>query len=244
LRGARQLARSPSAVWLSLSAAWLCVFAIAGCASNPRASALEPVVIGADLSPDQGPAGRGGGLAEGPGIDALCPAPELGDVWTCSMHPQVRALQPGTCPICGMDLIEASGHPGPADQDPQLSEQAPADVAAIPAYAHVTPSGLGTCVLRAGFGARAPEPDERVEVMYVGWSTEGQLIDSTARRGPATMRPMQLIAGWREGLDHMVEGEVRRLWIPEELGYLGRPGVPLGMLVFDVYLLRVHAAPP
>ncbi|OEK03367.1 hypothetical protein BFP97_18370 [Roseivirga sp. 4D4] len=25
--------------------------------------------------------------------------------WTCSMHPQVRQSEPGTCPFCGMDLI-------------------------------------------------------------------------------------------------------------------------------------------
>ena len=26
-------------------------------------------------------------------------------VWTCSMHPQVRQSEPGSCPFCGMDLI-------------------------------------------------------------------------------------------------------------------------------------------
>lgn len=30
--------------------------------------------------------------------------------WTCSMHPQIRSNEPGSCPICGMDLI-------PLDQD-------------------------------------------------------------------------------------------------------------------------------
>lgn len=30
------------------------------------------------------------------------------DVWTCSMHPQVRQPRPGKCPICGMDLIPVS----------------------------------------------------------------------------------------------------------------------------------------
>lgn len=27
------------------------------------------------------------------------------EVWTCSMHPQIRQNEPGDCPICGMDLI-------------------------------------------------------------------------------------------------------------------------------------------
>jgi len=26
-------------------------------------------------------------------------------VWTCSMHPQIQLPEPGSCPICGMDLI-------------------------------------------------------------------------------------------------------------------------------------------
>ena len=30
---------------------------------------------------------------------------EAGEVWTCSMHPQVREEGPGPCPFCGMDLI-------------------------------------------------------------------------------------------------------------------------------------------
>jgi len=27
------------------------------------------------------------------------------EVWTCSMHPQIRQPKPGQCPLCGMDLI-------------------------------------------------------------------------------------------------------------------------------------------
>lgn len=30
-----------------------------------------------------------------------------GDMWTCSMHPQIMQPEPGSCPICGMDLIPA-----------------------------------------------------------------------------------------------------------------------------------------
>lgn len=33
-------------------------------------------------------------------------------IWTCSMDPQVRATEPGPCPICGMDLIPASNLEG------------------------------------------------------------------------------------------------------------------------------------
>ncbi len=30
---------------------------------------------------------------------------EKTEVWTCSMHPQIRMNEPGDCPICGMELI-------------------------------------------------------------------------------------------------------------------------------------------
>nr|MBS0038253.1 efflux RND transporter periplasmic adaptor subunit [Saprospiraceae bacterium] len=40
---------------------------------------------------------------------------ENGEVWTCSMHPQIRQDEPGICPICEMDLIPmesfSSDHP-------------------------------------------------------------------------------------------------------------------------------------
>lgn len=31
-----------------------------------------------------------------------------GEVWTCSMHPQIRMSKPGNCPICAMALIQAA----------------------------------------------------------------------------------------------------------------------------------------
>ncbi len=33
------------------------------------------------------------------------------DIWTCSMHPQIRLPSPGRCPICGMELIPVSKLP-------------------------------------------------------------------------------------------------------------------------------------
>ena len=42
--------------------------------------------------------------------DAGAPA-AAGQVWTCSMHPQVRLPAPGKCPICSMPLIPAKAAP-------------------------------------------------------------------------------------------------------------------------------------
>lgn len=46
-------------------------------------------------------------------------------VWTCSMHPQIRQNEPGDCPICGMDLIPVETTAGGEDIGSyQMSENA------------------------------------------------------------------------------------------------------------------------
>lgn len=120
---------------------------------------------------------------------------------------------------------------------------APPDVAAPPADAEKTASGLATKVLQAGKGEERPEPQDTVEVHYTGWTTDGKMFDSSVRRGrPATFGVKRVIPGWTEGLQLMAVGEKRRMWIPEELAYKGRPG-PQGMLVFDVELLDIKRGP-
>ncbi|MFZ6052964.1 efflux RND transporter periplasmic adaptor subunit [Halocola ammonii] len=42
---------------------------------------------------------------------------EEGEVWTCSMHPNVRKSEPGDCPICGMDLIKVDEQAAGLDPD-------------------------------------------------------------------------------------------------------------------------------
>lgn len=51
----------------------------------------------------------GGGQA--PGGDNHVHQEAVGQLWTCSMHPQIKKPGPGACPICGMDLIPVQTHP-------------------------------------------------------------------------------------------------------------------------------------
>ena len=119
---------------------------------------------------------------------------------------------------------------------------APADVAAPPADATVTPSGLASRVLEAGTGTQHPGPRSRVLVHYSGWTTDGKMFDSSVTRGEPAEFPLgNVIAGWTEGLQLMVVGEKRRFWIPEDLAYKGQGGAPAGMLVFDVELIRIES---
>jgi peptidylprolyl isomerase len=124
---------------------------------------------------------------------------------------------------------------------------APDDVAGPPADAHKTASGLALKVLTPGTGKDRPGPDDKVSVHYTGWTTDGKMFDSSVARGePASFRVSGVIKGWTEGLQLMTKGEKARLWIPAQLAYgevPQRPGMPAGMLVFDVELLEFSSPP-
>lgn len=116
--------------------------------------------------------------------------------------------------------------------------EAPSDVAAPPADALRTPSGLAYKVIKKGTGSDHPKKSSRVTVHYSGWQTNGKLFDSSVMRGqPATFGLGDVIEGWTEGVQLMVVGEKTRFWIPEKLAYKGQSGAPSGMLVFDVELI-------
>ena len=117
---------------------------------------------------------------------------------------------------------------------------APADVASPPADATTTPSGLAYKILRPGTGTAHPGKRAAVLVHYSGWTTDGQMFDSSVMRGePAEFALDDVIPGWTEGLQLMTEGEQVRFWIPEKLAYKGKSGRPAGMLVFDVELVKI-----
>jgi peptidylprolyl isomerase len=116
----------------------------------------------------------------------------------------------------------------------------PPDVAAPPADAQKSSSGLAWKVLKPGTGTLHPKRDSIVRVHYTGWTTDGKMFDSSYSKGtPATFKLTDVIPGWTEGLQLMTAGESRRFWIPKNLAYRGAPGKPEGMLVFDVDLIEI-----
>jgi FKBP-type peptidyl-prolyl cis-trans isomerase len=118
----------------------------------------------------------------------------------------------------------------------------PPDVAAVPADAQRSSSGLAWKVLTPGTGTRHPRPNSEVTVHYTGWTTDGRNFDSSLKNGqPATFGLNRVIKGWTEGVQMMVEGEKRRFWIPANLAYGENPSgdSPRGLLVFDIELIRI-----
>ncbi len=120
---------------------------------------------------------------------------------------------------------------------------APSDVAAPPPDAQRTPSGLYTKVITPGTGTAHPGKTDIVTVHYTGWTTDGKMFDSSYTRGEKATFPLdRVIPGWSEGVQLMVVGEKRRMWIPENLAYKGQRA-PKGMLVFDVELFKFAESP-
>ena len=144
-----------------------------------------------------------------------------------------RPGKPAGMLVFDVELLGIENLPKPPEPPP-----VPEDVAGPPAEAETTKSGLASRVLRPGTGSEHPRARSTVTVHYTGWTTDGAMFDSSVTRGqPATFPLDRVIPGWNEGLQLMVVGEKRRLWIPEELAYKGAPGAPQGMLVFDVELI-------
>jgi FKBP-type peptidyl-prolyl cis-trans isomerase len=118
--------------------------------------------------------------------------------------------------------------------------QVPEDVAATPADATITKSGLAYKVLRHGTGTSHPTARDTVVVHYSGWTTDGRRFDSSVVRGePTEFGLRDVIRGWTEGLQLMTVGEKARFWIPAKLAYGNERGKPHGTLVFDIELLDI-----
>lgn len=155
----------------------------------------------------------------------------------------MRALSTGALVVLALSAAACSGSGEPGGRAIPLKQiPAPPDVAAAPAGAAVTATGLASKVIASGSGTRHPRPNSSVTVHYTGWTVDGKMFDSSvARNEPSSFSLNDVIPGWTQGVQMMVEGETRRFWIPASLAYAGRPGKPQGMLVFDIQLIRIDS---
>jgi len=106
------------------------------------------------------------------------------------------------------------------------------------------PSGLMYKVLRTGDGANHPTASAPCECHYEGKLIDGTVFDSSYERGsPTTFAPNQVIKGWTEAMQLMVEGDKWEMYIPSELGY-GDSGSPPkiqggDVLVFQMEIIKI-----
>ncbi|MEO5345257.1 MAG: FKBP-type peptidyl-prolyl cis-trans isomerase [Magnetococcus sp. YQC-9] len=107
-----------------------------------------------------------------------------------------------------------------------------------------TRGGLQWEVIREGSGPK-PGFSSRVTVHYRGTLVNGVEFDSSYGRGvPFTTGLLDVISGWREGVQLMSEGSLYRFVIPPEMAY-GGTGAGLliaggSTLIFEVELLKIE----
>eukprot|EP00933_Yihiella_yeosuensis_P020490 TRINITY_DN1641_c0_g1_i1.p1 TRINITY_DN1641_c0_g1~~TRINITY_DN1641_c0_g1_i1.p1 ORF type:complete len:149 (-),score=34.82 TRINITY_DN1641_c0_g1_i1:182-628(-) len=103
------------------------------------------------------------------------------------------------------------------------------------------PSGLMYKVLEKGTGTRHPTVDSPCDVSYAGQLINGKQFDANEQ---ISFAPNQVIPGWTEAMQHMVEGDKWELYIPSELAYgdQGAGGVIPGgaALVFQMKLKKIQ----
>jgi FKBP-type peptidyl-prolyl cis-trans isomerase len=127
---------------------------------------------------------------------------------------------------------------------------APADVAAPPASAERTETGLASIVLVPATGNvdERPRAQDTVTVDYAGWTEHGVLFfASKLRAQPENLTPKGApMKGFGEALQLLSVGERRRFWIPAELGFGKNPKDPMqpaGALTMEIELLGIDRAP-
>lgn len=92
-------------------------------------------------------------------IEAYEHSTEITDqVWTCSMHPQIRKAEAGNCPICGMDLIPLSSDEG-SNENPEAIRMSPTAMQLANVQTAIVQSGKAVKKLTL---AGKVTPDERV----------------------------------------------------------------------------------
>lgn len=165
-------------------------------------------------------------------------------VWRSTLVLMVLPVVWAGCKLKDTETTSAPP-PGAVAQEPP-PVPAPPDVAAPPANALKTPSGLASKVITVGLGSVHPNPNSLVTVHYTGWTPDGKMFETTMGREPVQFHVGEVIPGWTEGLKLMVAGEKRRFWIPGNLAYDSdpRPEVPKGLLVFDIELVAVKFPKP
>merc|ERR1712190_560370 len=114
------------------------------------------------------------------------------------------------------------------------------------------PSGLQYKVLREGTGEDHPTADSSCECHYAGTTpaltpnaidipeADWKEFDSSYKRGSTTsFAPKQVIKGWTEAMQLMVEGDKWEMYIPSELGY-GDGGSGAKIKGGDVLIFRME----
>ncbi len=127
-------------------------------------------------------------------------------LWTCSMHPQIKMNEPGDCPICGMDLIPVATSTSSKSTNPLVYEMTPEAIALANVQTTLVGgmTGDGELVLSGKIQADERENASvtakfpgRIEKLYVSFT--GEKIKAGQRL--ATIYSPELVTAQKELLE-------------------------------------------
>ena len=137
------------------------------------------------------------------------------ETWTCSMHPAVRQDEPGSCPICGMDLIPANQPASSSDasgSDPYRMVMT--DAAVQRAQVQTTEAVRDTPTREISLSGRLAVDERRLTTVtaHVDGRIRELMVDFTGasiREGApmATIYSPELISAQRELLEALKHAE-------------------------------------
>ncbi|MCB0636082.1 MAG: efflux RND transporter periplasmic adaptor subunit, partial [Lewinella sp.] len=127
------------------------------------------------------------------------------EIWTCSMHPQIRQNEPGQCPICGMDLIPLAEN---SSSDPLVLEMTTEAAKLAQVQTTVVGAGAGASgrTLRLSGKVQADERLAASQVTHIPGRIEKLYVTFTGeqiRKGQrlADLYSPELITAQRELLE-------------------------------------------
>ena len=142
-----------------------------------------------------------------------------------------------------MSVILITAEPSVTLNDNQLKTNGDAFLLEVSQRAniHKLKSGMLVEILSSSdkLGAKSPTVGDTCEVTYTGTFMDGKKFDS----GTTSFAPNQVIKGWTEAMQLMVEGDKWKLYIPYDLAY-GEQGQPptipaYSPLVFEIQMHKV-----
>ncbi len=163
-----------------------------------------------------------------------------GQLWTCSMHPQVLEAAPGECPVCNMTLVPVRAEAGavPADPDSGSSErrikywQAPMDPTYIRDEPGKSPMGMDLIAVYEDDVAEPAEGLVRIDPTFVQ-NIGVQSVPVERRDIPFTIRTVGTLA-YNDRQVALVntkyEGWIEKVYV----NYVGE-SVERGQRLFEIY---------
>tara|TARA_B100000809_G_C15118598_1_gene523396 strand:- start:902 stop:2683 length:1782 start_codon:yes stop_codon:yes gene_type:complete len=110
--------------------------------------------------------------------DSSTSSEKINEIWTCSMHPQIRKSEAGSCPLCGMDLILLNSM-GSLDANPMEITMSPTAMQLANVQTAIVEKKLPIKEIRLNGKVQVDESTLSSQTSHISGRIEKLLINST-----------------------------------------------------------------